>query len=147
MTRPARISITGTQTADDTPLETIKLETDGTYRYEPGYAEISYVESELTGFEGVVTTFAADGCNSVTLRRKGKVNAQMIFERGLTHDSLYDVGFGAIMLSVVTDDMTVLLNEHGGVLDLDYRIEAEHVPWSQNHYHIEVQTSEGGASV
>ena len=45
-----------------------------------------------------------------------------------------------MMISVVTEDMTVLLNEHGGVLDLDYRVEVEHVLCSRNRYHIEIQT-------
>ena len=37
-------------------------------------------------------------------------------------------------------DMTILLNEHGGVLDLEYRVEVEHALCSRNHYHIEIQT-------
>ena len=77
---------------------------------------------------------------TVTLRRSGKVNAEMVFDRRQAHESLYDVGFGAMMISVVTEDMTVLLNEHGGVLDLDYRVEVEHALCSRNRYHIEIQT-------
>ena len=50
------------------------------------------------------------------------------------------MGFGTMMISVVTEGMTTLLNEHGGVLDLDYRVEVEHAPCSHNYYHIEIQT-------
>ena len=64
----------------------------------------------------------------------------MRFVRGQTNDSLYDMGFGVMMISVVTEDMTILLNEHGGVLDLEYRVEVEHALCSRNHYHIEIQT-------
>ena len=77
---------------------------------------------------------------TVTLRRTGKLNAEMRFVRGQAHDSLYDMGFGAMMISVVTEDMTILLNEHGGVLDLEYRVEVEHALCSRNHYHIEIRT-------
>ena len=85
------------------------------------------------------TVTLTDG-RTVTLRRTGKLNAEMRFVRGQAHDSLYDMGFGAMMISVVTEDMTVLLNEHGGVLDLEYRVEVEHALCSRNHYHIEIQT-------
>ena len=114
--------------------------TDGSYCYEPGFALLSYVESEMTGLEGVVTSFQIEDGKTVTLRRSGKVNAEMVFDRRQAHESLYDVGFGAMMISVVTEDMTVLLNEHGGVLDLDYRVEVEHTLCSRNRYHIEIQT-------
>ncbi len=33
-----------------------------------------------------------------------------------------------------------VLNERGGVLDLDYRVEVEHALCSRNRYHIEIQT-------
>ena len=117
MVQAARISITGTQTMEDGGPQTLELVTDGSYCYEPGFALLSYVESEMTGLEGVVTSFQIEA-----------------------HESLYDVGFGAMMISVVTEDMTVLLNEHGGVLDLDYRVEVEHALCSRNRYHIEIQT-------
>ncbi len=120
--------------------QTLELVTDGSYCYEPGFALLSYVESEMTGLEGVVTSFRIEDGQTVTLRRTGKVNAEMVFDRRQAHESLYDVGFGAMMISVVTEDMTVLLNEHGGVLDLDYRVEVEHALCSRNRYHIEIQT-------
>ena len=131
MVQAARISITGTQSMEDAEPQTLKLVTDGSYCYEPGFALLSYVESEMTGLEGVVTSFQIEDGKTVTLRRSGKVNAEMVFDRRQAHDSLYDV---------VTEDMTVLLNEHGGVLDLDYRVEVEHALCSRNRYHIEIQT-------
>lgn len=140
MVQPARISITGTQRMDGMGPETLQLVTDGSYCYEPGYVRITYIESEMTGLEGVVTAFTIDEGKRVTLRRTGKVNAEMLFDLAAPHDSLYDMGFGTMMISVVTEGMTTLLNEHGGVLDLDYRVEVEHTLCSRNRYHIEIQT-------
>ncbi len=140
MVQAARISITGTQRMDGEDPQTLELVTDGSYCYEPGYAVISYVESQMTGLEGVVTTFTVEDGKAVKLRRTGKVNTEMLFDQLTPHDSLYDMGFGAMMISVITEGMTVLLNEHGGVLDLDYRVEVEHQLCSQNQYHIEIQT-------
>lgn len=113
MVQAARIAITGTQTMEDGGPQTLELVTDGSYCYEPGFALLSYVESEMTGLEGVVTSFQIEDGKTVTLRRSGKVNAEMVFDRRQAHESLYDVGFGAMMISVVTEDMTVLLKNTG----------------------------------
>ena len=106
MVQAAKISITGTQRMEGVEPETLGLVTEGSYCYEPGLAIVSYVESEMTGLEGVVTSFTVEDGRTVTLRRTGKLNAEMRFVRGQTHDSLYDMGFGAMMISVVTEDMT-----------------------------------------
>ena len=81
MVQAARISITGTQTMEDGGPQTLELVTDGSYCYEPGFALLSYVESEMTGLEGVVTSFQIEDGKTVTLRRSGKVNAEMVFDR------------------------------------------------------------------
>lgn len=140
MAQSAKISIIGKQFMDAMPPQTLELVTTGSYTYEPGLAVISYVESEMTGLEGVVTSFTVEDEKTVTLRRRGQVNADMVFERARGHESLYDVGVGAMLLRVTTEDMTVLLNERGGVLDLEYRVELEHSFCSRNHYHIEIQS-------
>ena len=127
MVQAAKISITGTQRMEGVEPETLGLVTEGSYCYEPGLAIVSYVESEMTGLEGVVTSFTVEDGRTVTLRRTGKLNAEMRF-------------VGVMMISVVTEDMTILLNEHGGVLDLEYRVEVEHALCSRNHYHIEIRT-------
>ena len=139
MVQAAKISITGTQRMEGVEPETLGLVTEGSYCYEPGLAIVSYVESEMTGLEGVVTSFTVEDGRTVTLRRTGKLNAEMRFVRGQTHDSLYDMGFGVMMISVVTEDMTILLNEHGGILDFSYAIDVERSACGTNRYHIEIR--------
>ena len=139
MVQAAKISITGTQRMEGVEPETLGLVTEGSYCYEPGLAIVSYVESEMTGLEGVVTSFTVEDGRTVTLRRTGKLNAEMRFVRGQTHDSLYDMGFGVMMISVVTEDMTVLLNERGGVLDLEYSVELERSVSATNLCHVEIR--------
>ena len=87
MVQAARISITGTQSMEDAGPQTLELVTDGSYCYEPGFALLSYVESEMTGLEGVVTSFQIEDGKTVTLRRSGKVNAEMVFDRRQAHES------------------------------------------------------------
>ena len=139
MVQAARISITGTQRMEDSEPQTLNLVTDGSYCFEPGLAIISYVESEMTGLEGVVTSFTIEDEKKVTLRRVGKVNSEMVFLPGQRHESLYDAGAAALLVGVEAKSLTVLLNEHGGIFDFSYAIDVERSVCGENSYHVEIR--------
>ena len=87
MVKPVLIAITGTQQLAGEQPESIQLVTEGSYCYEPGFIRFSYVESEMTGMEGVVTSFTIEDEQKITLRRVGKVNSEMVFIPGQRHES------------------------------------------------------------
>ena len=95
MVKPVLIAITGTQQLAGEKPESIQLVTEGSYCCEPGFIRFSYVESEMTGMEGVVTSFTVEDEQKLTLRRVGKVNSEMVFVQGQRHESLYDAGMAA----------------------------------------------------
>ena len=88
MVKPVLIAITGTQQLAGEQPESIQLVTEGSYCYEPGFIRFSYVESEMTGMEGVVTSFTIEDEQKITLRRVGKVNSEMVFIPGQRHGTL-----------------------------------------------------------
>ena len=142
MVSPVMITIFGTQSFQNEEPETIQLVTEGSYCYEPGYVVISYAETEMIGLEGVHTTFTIEDGEKekrVTLKRTGKVNSTMIFDLEEKHESLYDAGFAALLIGVQAEEITVLLNERGGIFDLTYSVEIERTPCGTNAYHIEVR--------
>ena len=139
MAKPVLISIAGTQRFDGETPETIELVTRGMYSFEPGLISFSYTETEMTGLEGVVTTFRIEDETKVTLSRVGKVNSTMVFVPGVRDESLYDCGFGTLLLGVCPTQLTVLFNERGGILDLEYAIDIEHTACGVNSYHIEIR--------
>ena len=141
MVQAAMISLTGTEQLEGEEPESIQLVTEGSYCYEPGYIRFSYVETQMTGLEGVVTTFTIEDEKTVTLRRTGKVSSMMVFELGRIDDSLYEAGPGALMLRVQTKSLGVLMNEHGGIFDLSYSIEVEYATCGLNSYHIEIRVT------
>ena len=96
MVKPVLIAITGTQQLAGEKPESIQLVTEGSYCCEPGFIRFSYVESEMTGMEGVVTSFTVEDEQKLTLRRVGKVNSEMVFIPGQRHESLYDAGVTAL---------------------------------------------------
>ena len=147
MAIPVLITIAGTQRFGGEQPETIELITHGSYTYEPGCITFSYVETELTGLEGVRTTFTIEDGKRATLHRVGKVNSTMVFVLGQRDDSLYDSGFGTLLISVCPKQMTVLLNERGGIFDLEYSIDIEHTACGTNTYHIEIRPTAGHSDV
>ena len=96
------LTIDGTQRFHGEEPETTKLVTDGTLRAKDGALFLSYAESELTGMRGTLTTFRIEK-DCVTLTRTGTVESVMTFSVGKEDRSLYDVGFGALMITVRTE--------------------------------------------
>ena len=99
MKTPVVLSIRGSQRYAEQEPEVIELVTEGTMEFTQGGWDITYEESELTGLEGVTTTFRVEP-GKVVLDRKGKLTSQMIFQEGVEHTSLYQMAFGALMLTV-----------------------------------------------
>ena len=93
------LSIRGSQEYPGQPPEVLELTTDGTMEFRNGGWNISYQESALTGLEGVTTTFRVEP-DKVILTREGTLNSQMVFQLGVDHESLYQMPFGALMLTV-----------------------------------------------
>ena len=139
MVKPVLIAITGTQQLAGEQPESIQLVTEGSYCYEPGFIRFSYVESEMTGMEGVVTSFTIEDEQKITLRRVGKVNSEMVFIPGQRHESLYDAGVTALLVGVEAKELPVLLNEHGGIFDFSYEIDIERSACGTNRYHVEIR--------
>ena len=133
------LSLKGQQTYVGQEPDVIELLTDGKLeKLDGGRWKLSYEESALTGLEGVQTTFLLeDGC--VTLTRTGKLESQMVFRQGVTHDSLYQMEFGALMISVCAMAINWELSENGGTVDLKYKIEIEQSAAGFVDYHLDIQ--------
>ena len=139
MKQAVLLTIRGTQRYPEQDPEVIELVTDGQLEKLPDGWKLSYEETALTGLEGVHTTFLLEeGC--VTLTRTGKLNSQMVFREGITHDSLYQMEFGALMISVCATSIRWDLSENGGVVDLKYKIEIEQSAAGYVDYHLEIQS-------
>ena len=138
MKKIVTLSIEGRQTYEDQAPEIIELVTDGTMEFRNGGWDISYEESELTGLAGVTTTFRVEP-DKVTLTRKGALNSQMIFQKGVVHESLYQMPFGALMLSVKATSVFFDILPEGGVIDLSYNIEIENTQAGVIDYHLDIR--------
>ena len=138
MKRKVLLSITGKQSYRDQEPEVIELVTEGTMEFRDGGWDISYQESDLTGLQGVTTTFRVEP-DKVTLKRSGKLNSQMVFQEGIVHDSLYQMEFGTLMISVCASRVMADLCYDGGMIDLIYTIELEQSAAGTIDYHLDIR--------
>ena len=138
MKKPVVLSIRGRQHYSDQEPEVIELVTHGTMEFRDGGWDITYEESELTGLEGVTTTFRVEP-GRVILDRTGNLRSRMVFEKDVPHDSLYQMPFGALMITVCAKYLFFDILPDGGVVDLLYTIEIENNAAGTVDYHLDIR--------
>ena len=138
MKKEVSLTIEGRQTYQDQEPEIIQLVTDGTMEFRDGGWDISYEESELTGLEGVTTTFRIEP-EKVTLTRTGALSSTMIFQENVAHESLYQMPLGALLLSVQATRVFFDIVPDGGVIDLSYNISIENSEAGVIDYHLDIR--------
>lgn len=138
MKKTVMLSLRGKQSYMDQEPEIIELVTEGTLTQIDDGWELSYEESALTGLEGVTTTFRISP-GKIVLNRTGKLKSEMVFREGELHDSLYQMEFGALMITVCATRVDYAISEDGGVVDLVYGIEIEQSEGGVIEYHLEIQ--------
>lgn len=134
---PVMLSICGRQNYIDQEPEVVELVTEGTLESKGNGWEICYKESDLTGMDGVSTSFLVES-EKITLTRTGALTSQMVFREGVPHESLYNMGFGALLITVNATKIQFSLSESGGSVDLSYGISIEQSAAGNIDYHLEI---------
>ncbi len=137
MKQAVMLSLRGQQDYVGQEPEIISLITEGILEKQPDGWSVSYQETGLTGLEGVTTTFYVEK-DCVTLTRTGKLNSQMVFRRGEPHESLYQMEFGAFLITVCATSISWDISELGGIIDLVYNIAIEQSEMGVVTYHLDI---------
>ncbi len=138
MKKEVVLNLRGRQSYDGQEPDEIKLTTEGTMEFCNGGWDISYEETELTGMAGVTTTFRVEP-GKVILRRTGKLHSEMIFQLGLPHESLYQLEFGALLMTVTAKHLYFDIVPDGGMIDLVYDIAIENSAAGTIDYHLDIR--------
>ena len=138
MAQEVMISVKGIQQFDAADKDSIELVTRGSLARDGGMLTLQYEESELTGLEGTLTTIQVEP-ERVTMLRTGQVNTQMVFQEGIPHESLYQMPFGALMITVKATSVFFDIVPDGGVIDLMYDIEIENTQAGVLDYHLDIR--------
>jgi uncharacterized beta-barrel protein YwiB (DUF1934 family) len=132
------LSLRGKQSYEGQEPDVIELVTEGTMEFRDGGWDISYEESELTGLAGVTTTFRVEP-GKVILERTGNLQSRMVFEKDVPHDSLYQMAFGAMMITVCAKYLYFDIVPDGGMIDLLYSIDIENTQAGTVDYHLDIR--------
>ena len=139
------ISIKGAQSTDGLDEELFELVTDGEYSCDGAVSVFSYKESELTGYDGLMTTFKVEP-ERVVLTRGGGMNGDMIFSEKQKHHFLFNTPVGPITMGIDTNGVVKNLDENGGNLEINYTIDVDNTVVSYNSFIISIKgdTNNGG---
>ena len=138
MKKTVVLSICGKQYYPGQDPEVIELMTDGTLEFRDGGWDICYEETELTGLAGVTTTFRLE-TDMVILERTGRLQSKMVFQQGIPHESLYQMEFGALLITVCAQQINARISQRGGMVDLTYTIHIEGMESGRVEYHLEIR--------
>ncbi len=131
------ISVKTKQFVDGQP-EVIELITEGEYdREKDGYVAY-YEESEISGMEGTKTTLKIED-NVFSIIRNGTTNSNLVFKKGLNHVSLYSTPFGALEVTVKPSKVIIDVDEDGGKVELEYKMEAAGLETIENALELNIK--------
>lgn len=141
MRKNAILTITGRQSYEGQDPDLIELTTEGSLEQKGDAWILAYEETELTGLEGTKTIIRVEN-GKVTLGRTGSLHSHMVFQEGVTHDSLYRIPEGALMISVCAEEIQWELSPSGGRVFLRYSIVVEDSAKGTVEFEIHAKTKE-----
>lgn len=138
MENNATIMLQTLQTSKNDKPSVIELRTKGRYAEKNGKYYVIYEESEMTGFEGTTTTIKVDN-EIISMTRKGKYSAKMVFVRGEKRMCMLETPFGAIPVCVNPLAVENRLTEDGGEVRIEYILDFENTECCKNELKLTVE--------
>ncbi len=117
-----------------------ELNSDGVLRIlDNGDIEVSYEESEATGFKGSTTFIVISPDMLVTLKRVGSAPSILTIEADRKHLCHYGTPYGDIMMGITTHAVRSNITFDGGDLYLKYTIDVNGGYVSDNEIYLNVK--------
>lgn len=136
--KDVKVNLSGTQTTDDGEKNNIELVTEGKFYKKNDAYYLVYDESEISGMEDSTTTLKIKD-NQIMMKRFGKSNSKMKFEKGAKHTTNYNTAYGNLDMEVYTQIIVVDINENGeGKIKLKYKLNIFNIMESINTLNITI---------
>lgn len=133
------IKIKGAQGLDLDDAQVIEFTTEGTMEVnEDGYI-LRYDEGQMMGLGNVSTVLTAKKNGTVVLDRNGDLNSRLIIRHNRRTSCFYSIPQGELTLGIYGKTVDVNLNDEGGTVKLEYAIDTDMKPLSNNIVEIEVK--------
>lgn len=131
------IKIKGTQGLG-ADKDVIELTTEGTLEKSEQGIILRYEEGEMMGERAVHTALTASG-NSVILERSGDMSSKLVIERNKRNSCFYSIPQGEMVLGIYGKSVQNELTDSGGTLKMEYTIDTNLQPVSENIVEISVK--------
>ncbi len=141
MMKAAIFKILGTQTIDS-DSDTVELVTRGKIGRKGEELLLCYEENEASGMAGAKTYLHVRSNGTLSVKRSGAVESNLIIEKNKKNISFYPAPQGAIVLEVYGESVENELNEQGGRLTATYTLSSEGQLVSRNTIQIDVTIQE-----
>lgn len=109
-----KITVINRQTID-MESDTVSETADGTFREKNGRYFIAYKNN------GITSMIKIDG-DTISVKRIGDIHSEMLFVKGKATEFEYNTQYGAISMSIFTEDITEEMHSDGGKLKFRYRL-------------------------
>lgn len=104
-----------------------------------GGFQISYDESEATGFKGSRTVVQCHGNHKASICRSGTATSNLIMDSKKKQHCHYGTPYGDMMVGIFTHAIVNELNEDGGSLYMKYTIDINSSYISDNEIFLKIQ--------
>ncbi len=132
------ITIRSVHGYDLNDAETLDFTTDGVMSFDEGGCSLSYMESEVTGMPGTMTTFRVNP-DGIVVDREGFITSRMQFKEGLKDSVMLSTPYGTARLGIDTRKIRNNLGHRGGNVEIDYVVNMEHMMAMRNRFIIDVK--------
>lgn len=115
-----------------------ELLTEGFFRKKGNLVNISYSDTEATGFEGSETSVTVRKDEYASIIRKGTSNSNLILERDKKHHCYYSTPFGGMNIGIFTHAIRNELTDDGGTLYMKYTVDINSAFVSDNEIELTI---------
>ncbi|MEE0928521.1 MAG: DUF1934 domain-containing protein [Acutalibacteraceae bacterium] len=120
--KEALIEIKGTQQLPEGEPDITTFTTTGSIQKTDEELIISYCESEMIGAKNVKTNITVKG-DTVTIKRSGGMESQLIIQKGRRHSCLYNTEQGDFVIGIFGESLLTEFAEKGGKIYMSYTID------------------------
>lgn len=133
MEKEVLLKIKGTHGSAD-EKEIIEVEAKGQYIEKNNKIYVTYVDTSL---DNVKTTIKISN-KKISVLRFGVTNANLVFEKGITHTMPYETPYGLFQIDSRTDSIKVCKDEKQIEVNVNYYMEINNMPVENNIFNIKM---------
>lgn len=108
------VKVKSEQISENSQKDTMEVISEGKLYNKNNGIYVIYEETELTGMENTTTSIKIED-EKITIKRFGKNNSTMVFEKSKKYVSKYETPQGILDIEIITNDINVDIKENNNI--------------------------------